>query len=81
LKITLGSFRISQVASHGAPPVSTTTAANFVTGTAGGVDTSAKFATGVNDLEGKNLLYVHSAVRCKKINFSFATCANTGGAP
>jgi hypothetical protein len=30
-------------------------AANLVTGTAGGVDTSAEFATGLNDLEGKNL--------------------------
>jgi hypothetical protein len=35
------------------PPVSTTPAANFATGTAGVVDTGGKFATGVNGTCGK----------------------------
>ncbi len=39
-------------AKQGAPPVSTTPAANFATGTAGVVDTCRKFATGVNDTGG-----------------------------
>ncbi len=36
-------------ASHGAPPVSMTSAANFATDTAGVVDNGGKFATGVNN--------------------------------
>jgi hypothetical protein len=40
-------------ASQGAPPVSTTPAANFATSFASVVDTSEKFATGVNDSGGK----------------------------
>jgi hypothetical protein len=41
-------------ASQGTPPVSTTPAANFATGIAGiVVDTVGKFATGVNDIDGK----------------------------
>jgi hypothetical protein len=36
-------------ASQGAPPVSTTPAANFATSFASVVDTGGKFATGVND--------------------------------
>ncbi len=39
-------------ASQGAPPVSTTTAANFATSSACVVDTGGKFATGVNDTGG-----------------------------
>ncbi len=37
----------------GKPPVSTTPAANFATGTAGVVDTGGKFVTGVNNTGGK----------------------------
>ncbi len=44
---TLGSFQI--FSSQGAPPVSTTLAANFATSSACVVDTIGKFATGVND--------------------------------
>jgi hypothetical protein len=40
-------------ASQGAPPVSTTPAANFSTIFASVVDTGGKFATGVNDTGGK----------------------------
>jgi hypothetical protein len=36
-------------ASQGAPPISTTPAANFATSFASVVDTGGKFATGVND--------------------------------
>ena len=36
-------------ASQGAPPVSTTLAAKFATGTSGVVDTGGKFSTGAND--------------------------------
>jgi hypothetical protein len=39
--------------SQGAPPVSTTPAANFYTSFTSVVDTSGKFATGVNDTGGK----------------------------
>jgi hypothetical protein len=39
--------------SKGAPPVSTTPAANFATSLACVVDTGGKFATGVNDTGGK----------------------------
>jgi hypothetical protein len=41
-------------ASQGAPPVSTTPAANFYTIFASVVDTSGKIATGVNDTGGKS---------------------------
>ncbi len=41
------------IASQGAPPVSTTPAANFSTNFASVVDTGGKFATGVNDTGGK----------------------------
>ena len=37
-------------ASQGAPPVSTTPAANFATSFTSVVDTGGKFATGVNDV-------------------------------
>jgi hypothetical protein len=40
--------------SQGAPPVSTTPATNFAIDTAGVVDTSGKFAIGVNDTSGKS---------------------------
>jgi hypothetical protein len=57
LKITLGSFeffrKFSIFSAQGAPPVSTTPAENFATGTTGVVDTGGKFATGVNDIGGK----------------------------
>jgi hypothetical protein len=57
LKITLGSFRIfSKIhgfAGHGAPPLSTSPAANFDTSSACVVDTGGKFSTGVNDTGGK----------------------------
>jgi hypothetical protein len=39
--------------SQGAPPVSTTPAANFATSSAGVVDTGGKFATSVNSTSGK----------------------------
>jgi hypothetical protein len=39
--------------SKDAPPVSTTPAANFAISLASVVDTSGKFATGVNDTGGK----------------------------
>jgi hypothetical protein len=38
-----------EIASQGAPPVSTTPTANFATSFASVVDTGVKFATGVND--------------------------------
>jgi hypothetical protein len=41
------------VASEGAPPVSTTLAANFATSSIGVVDIGGKFATSVNDTGGK----------------------------
>jgi hypothetical protein len=41
------------IASQGAPPVSTTVAENFATSFTGIVDTGGKFATGVNDTGGK----------------------------
>jgi hypothetical protein len=69
LKITLGSFQIfskihgdirksrctTGVNDTGGklPPVSTTPAANFATSSACVVDTGGKFATGVNDTDGK----------------------------
>jgi hypothetical protein len=63
LILTLGSFRIFRkfakiYASQGAPPVSTTPAANFATSfpcvvDTGGNDTGGKFAAGVNDASGK----------------------------
>jgi hypothetical protein len=37
------------ILNQGVPPVSTTPAANFANGSAGAIDTSGKFATGVND--------------------------------
>ncbi len=40
-------------ASQGAPPVSTTPAANFDTSFASVIDTVGKFATGVSDTGGK----------------------------
>ncbi len=40
-------------ASQGAPPVSSTSVANFATISASVVDTGGKFATGVNDTGGK----------------------------
>jgi hypothetical protein len=40
-------------ASKGAPPVSTTPAANFATSFASVVDTGGKFAAGINDTGGK----------------------------
>jgi hypothetical protein len=40
-------------ANQGAPPVSTTTVANFATSFASVVDTGGKFAIGVNDAGGK----------------------------
>jgi hypothetical protein len=59
-KILLGSFGIfSKIRrdirkySKYAPPVSTTLAANFATGTIGVVDIGGKFATGVKDTGGK----------------------------
>jgi hypothetical protein len=57
-KITVESFQIFRkfaeiFVSQGAPPVSTTPAPNFATGTTGVVDTGGKFATGVNDTGGK----------------------------
>jgi hypothetical protein len=39
--------------SQGAPPVSTTLAVNFATGTVGVVDTGGTFSTGVNDTGSK----------------------------
>jgi hypothetical protein len=42
-------------ASQGAPPVSTTPAANFATSSPCVVDTGGKFTTGVNDAGGKLL--------------------------
>jgi hypothetical protein len=56
------------------PPVSTTPAANFATGTAGIVDTGGKFATTVNDTGGK------FAARCRRHRWPIATGINdTGG--
>jgi hypothetical protein len=56
--IPLGPFRIFSgvveiFVRQGAPPVSRTPAANFATSFASVVDTGGKFATGVNDTEGK----------------------------
>jgi hypothetical protein len=56
--IPLRPFRIFQkfakiFAIQGAPPVSTTLAANFATSFASIVDTGGKFTTGVNDTGGK----------------------------
>jgi hypothetical protein len=56
--IPLGPIQIFQkfaeiFTSQGAPPVSTTPAANFPTSFASVVDTGGKFATGVNDTGGK----------------------------
>jgi hypothetical protein len=48
-------------ASQGAPPVSTTPAANFYTIFAIVVDTGGKFATGVNDTGGKFATGVYDA--------------------
>jgi hypothetical protein len=48
-------------ASQGAPPVSTTPAANFSTIFASVVDTGSKFATGVNDTGGKFATGVNDA--------------------
>jgi hypothetical protein len=46
-------LKIRGFASQGAPPVSTTPAASFATGTAGVVDTGEKFVAGVHDTAGK----------------------------
>jgi hypothetical protein len=56
--IPLGPFQIfSKIcgifASQGAPPVSTTPAANFATNFTRVVDTGGKFATGINDTDSK----------------------------
>ena len=48
-------------ASQGAPPVSTTPAANFATSSPCVVDTGGKFATGVNDTGGKFAAGVNDA--------------------
>jgi hypothetical protein len=49
------------MASQGAPPVSTTPAANFATCTACAVDTCGKFATGINNTGGKFAAGVNDA--------------------
>jgi hypothetical protein len=50
----LNFFKFAEIfASQGAPPVSTTPAANFATSFPSVVDTGGKFATGVNDTGGK----------------------------
>jgi hypothetical protein len=46
-------------ASKGAPPVSTTPAANFATSFASVVDTGGKFATGVSDTGDTGLASLH----------------------
>ncbi len=82
LKITLGSFQIflkirryTVFTSQGAPPVSTTSVANFATSSAGIVDTGGKFATGVNDI-GANLPLVY---RVNDPGGKFATVVNNNG--
>jgi hypothetical protein len=58
MKISIGSFKFFRkfaeiFTSQGAPPISTTPAANFATSSAGVFDTGGKFATSVHGTSGK----------------------------
>ncbi len=72
---------LGDIATQGAPPVSTTPLAKFATSSAGVVDTVGKFATGVNDTGGKFATGVNDAggifaTRINDTGGKFATCVN-----